>query len=57
MIQLLARYSRCERGTTAIEYGMIAAVMLLILAGSAGSLKSTLQATYSKINTGVNTAN
>ena len=36
---------------------MIAAVMLLILAGSAGSLKATLQATYSKINTGVNTAN
>jgi hypothetical protein len=57
MIRLLARYGRCERGTTAIEYGMIAAVMLLILAGSAGSLKSTLQATYSKINTGVNTAN
>jgi pilus assembly protein Flp/PilA len=57
MIRLLARYGRCERGTTAIEYGMIAAVMLIILAGSAGSLKSTLQATYTKLNTSIQTAN
>lgn len=57
MIQLLTRYGRCERGTTAIEYGMIAAVMLILLAGSAGSLKSTLLQTYSKINTSVETAN
>jgi Flp pilus assembly pilin Flp len=57
MFQLLARYGRCERGTTAIEYGMIAAVMLIVLAGSAGSLRTTLQSTYNRINTNVVSAN
>jgi len=57
MLQLLARYGRCERGTTAIEYGMIAAVMLIVLAGSAGSLRTTLQSTYNRINTNVVSAN
>jgi len=57
MIRLLVRYGRCERGTTAIEYGMIAAVMLIILAGSAGSLRTTLQSTYSKLNTSIENVN
>ena len=57
MLQLLARYGRCERGTTAIEYGMIAAVMLIVIAGSAGSIKTTLQQTYNRINTNVESAN
>jgi pilus assembly protein Flp/PilA len=54
---LLRKFYNDESGATAIEYGLIAAIIAVGLIGALSSLKSNLAATFNKVSNAVNTAN
>jgi pilus assembly protein Flp/PilA len=46
MTELFERFRRDESGATAIEYGLIAAVLSVIIVGGSGSIKQALHDTF-----------
>jgi pilus assembly protein Flp/PilA len=54
---IFSRFIKDESGATAIEYGLIAAIIAVGLIGALSSLKSNLAATFNKVSNAVNTAN
>ncbi len=56
MTAFLSRFIRNESGATAIEYGLIAAIVSVGIIAALTGLKSNLQTTFNKIGTAVNTA-
>ena len=55
MSNLIARFVKDESGATAIEYGLIAALIALAIMVGASSLGNALNAKFSAIATAVNT--
>ena len=55
MSNLVARFVKDESGATAIEYGLIAALIALAIMVGAGSLGNALNAKFTTIATSVNT--
>ncbi|MBC7670026.1 Flp family type IVb pilin [Caulobacter sp. DWR2-3-1b2] len=53
----LSRFWRDERGATAIEYGMIVALIAVALIGILGALSGTIKTTFTKVNTLLATSN
>jgi pilus assembly protein Flp/PilA len=47
---------RCHAGATAIEYGLIAALIAVAIMTAVGGMGSTLKSTFSKTSSGVSTA-
>jgi pilus assembly protein Flp/PilA len=57
MMKLLARFQKNESGATAIEYGLLAALIGVAIIAGAGSLGSTLNTKFGAIGTKIgNTA-
>ena len=54
MSNLIARFVKDESGATAIEYGLIAALIALAIMVGAGSLGNALNAKFNGIATSVN---
>jgi pilus assembly protein Flp/PilA len=50
-MNLFARFANDESGATAIEYGLIAALISVVIIGAVATLGGTLQTTFSNINT------
>ncbi|MEP6867599.1 MAG: Flp family type IVb pilin [Novosphingobium sp.] len=48
---------RNEDGATAIEYGLIAALIAVAIMTTVGGLGSTLNSAFSKTSSGISTAN
>ena len=46
-----------ESGATAIEYGLIAALVAVVIIGAVSATGSSLQSTFSAVSTELNTAN
>jgi len=57
MRNLFSAFISDESGATAIEYGLIAAIVSVGLIAALSSLKSNLQTTYNTIGTAVKNAN
>ena len=57
MSKILARFAKDESGATAIEYGLIAALIALAIIVGAGALGNALDAKFQKIATTLNTTN
>ena len=55
MSKLISRFVNDESGATAIEYGLIAALIALAIIVGAGSLGNTLNAKFDSIATKVGT--
>ncbi|MET2828776.1 Flp family type IVb pilin [Mesorhizobium shangrilense] len=55
MSNLIARFAKDESGATAIEYGLIAALIALAIMVGATSLGNALNTKFSAIATAVNT--
>ncbi len=53
-MSLLERFSRDQSGATAIEYGLIAAIIGVGIVASLSSIRDAYTALYNKINTGLN---
>lgn len=57
MSKLFQRFVRDESGATAIEYGLIAAIIAVGLIASLQTLKGNLETTFNKVGTAVQNAN
>ncbi len=57
MKNLFARFVKDESGATAIEYGLIAALLAVVLIGVLGSVGGTLNSTFTNVNTALTSAN
>jgi len=55
MKSLLARFVKDESGATAIEYGLIAALISLVVVGAGKPVGEALGRVFTKISTDLNT--
>lgn len=51
MKTIFARFVKCESGATAIEYGLIAAIVGVGIVTALTSLKTDLNSTFGKVST------
>ncbi|RUX27433.1 Flp family type IVb pilin [Mesorhizobium sp. M7A.F.Ca.US.011.01.1.1] len=57
MSNLIARFVKDESGATAIEYGLIAALIALAIITGAGALGNSINAKFTAIGTALNDVN
>lgn len=57
MIKFISRFAKDESGATAIEYGLIAALIAVALITVLGTMSTSLKNTFTKVSTSLNTAN
>ena len=57
MTKIFARFMKDESGATAIEYGLIAALISVALIGGATALGSSLDTTFTNLSTTLNNNN
>ena len=57
MSKIFARFAKDESGATAIEYGLIAALIALAVIAGAGAIGTQLEATFEKIRVALVGAN
>ena len=57
MKTLFARFVKDESGATAIEYGLIAALIAVALIAVLGTMSTALQGTFTKIQTELQAVN
>ncbi len=57
MTKIFARFAKDESGATAIEYGLIAALIALAVITGAGLIGDELRTTFGTIATGLTDAN
>ena len=53
-MKFLAKFAKCESGATAIEYGLIAALIGVVIIGAVTSVGKSVDATFNKIDNGLN---
>ncbi len=53
MKNLFARFARCESGATAIEYGLIAALIGVAIITVVGQVGTSINDTFTKVKTGL----
>lgn len=56
MRNLLNRFAKDESGATAIEYGLIAALIAVAIIAAVGTLGGRLKATFEEVDTAIGTA-
>ena len=57
MNKFLARFVRDESGVTAMEYGMIAALIAVVILGVLQGVGTNLNTTFGKISSAITAAN
>lgn len=57
MTKFFNRFAKDESGATAIEYGLIAALIAVALISILGTLSGSLQDTFQKVSDELDTAN
>lgn len=53
--KLMNRFSKDESGATAIEYGLIAALIAVVIIGALTFMGSSLENKFNEVNSGLNT--
>ena len=56
-MKLFARFAKCESGATAIEYGLIAALIAVAAITAMQTLGNELNTTFGTVSTTMQTAN
>lgn len=56
MTNLINRFAKDESGATAIEYGLIAALIAVMLIGALNTLQTSLTGIFGRISTALNGA-
>ncbi len=54
MIKFVSRFAKDESGATAIEYGLIAALIAVVIIGAVGALGTTIQEKFQAVTDGMN---
>ena len=57
MTNFFNRFARDESGVTAMEYGMIAALIAVVILGIVGQLGDELKTTFTKVEKALSDAN
>lgn len=57
MTKFIARFVKDESGVTAMEYGMIAALIAVVILTALGTIGTELNTTFTKIGTSLTNAN
>ncbi|MBC1183452.1 Flp family type IVb pilin [Brevundimonas sp. WCHBH090558] len=57
MTKFISRFAKDESGATAIEYGLIAALIAVALISVLGTMSGSLKNTFTKVSTKLNDAN
>lgn len=57
MTKFISRFAKDESGATAIEYGLIAALVAVALITILGTMSGSLNDTFSKVSTELDEAN
>jgi pilus assembly protein Flp/PilA len=57
MPKTLKAFIASESGATAIEYGLLAAILSVVIVGAGGSIKTALNLTFSNTSSGVGSVN
>ena len=57
MTKFISRFAKDESGATAIEYGLIAALIAVALITVLGTMSTSLKGTFTKISTDLTKAN
>ena len=57
MLEQLSTFSHDESGSTAIEYGLIAAILSLVIVAALKSLRTDLTSTFTSVSNGLQAAN
>ncbi|WP_313008154.1 Flp family type IVb pilin [Brevundimonas vesicularis] len=57
MTKFISRFAKDESGATAIEYGLIAALVAVALITVLTTMNTSLKATFTKVSTELNKAN
>lgn len=57
MTKFISRFAKDESGATAIEYGLIAALIAVALITILGTMSTSLKATFQRVATDLDTAN
>ena len=57
MTKLFARFAKDESGATAIEYGLIAALIAVGIIGAASALGTNISGTFTKVSNELTKAN
>ena len=53
MVNQIVRFMNDEEGATAIEYGLLAALIAAVIVGTVGTLGQTVNTAFSNVNTGI----
>jgi len=53
MVNQLVRFMNDEEGATAIEYGLLAALIAAVIVGTVGTLGGTVNTAFSSVNAGI----
>ncbi len=53
MVNQLVRFLNEEEGATAIEYGLLAALIAAVIVATVGTLGGTVNTAFSNVNTGI----
>jgi pilus assembly protein Flp/PilA len=56
MSKFMSRFFKDESGATAIEYGLIAALIAVVLVGTLGLVGTSLDNTFNEVKDGLDTA-
>lgn len=56
MTNIFSRFLKDESGATAIEYGLIAAIISVAIIGTLGAVKDSLIGTFEAVSTGLDSA-
>jgi pilus assembly protein Flp/PilA len=54
-MNLISRFVRDESGATAIEYGLIASLIAVVIIGAVSAVGTSLTATFTRVSTGLTT--
>jgi pilus assembly protein Flp/PilA len=54
-MNLISRFVRDESGATAIEYGLIAALIAVVIIGAVTTVGTSLTATFTRVSTSLTT--
>lgn len=57
MKKFLARFAADESGVTAIEYGLIAALIAVVIIAAVSNIGTTLNSTFNKVESSLSSAN
>jgi pilus assembly protein Flp/PilA len=53
MVNQIVRFMQEEEGATAIEYGLLAALIAAVIVGTVGTLGTTVNTAFSSVNAGI----